>query len=134
MSTLTYMLILLLLSIGIAGAGTLVIEEINTGNGCPKVWNIPICIIILCCFLIPFVAHVLHRYHIAYFIATGIAVTIALIATVLQFTGQNECPKTDTGIPMCYYSLALFVSLILLKTYQLFITKTKKSHHANHPY
>lgn len=112
-------IIIILFIIGILGSGSLVLEEIKTGNGCPKLWIIPFCVIILICFLIPFIAHLLKKWNLLYFIFTGIAVTVALIASIMQFTGNGECPKTDGGIPMCYLSFLIFSSLILLKTYQI---------------
>lgn len=115
MKKIIYITFLALFIIGILGTGSLVIEEIQTGNGCPKFLAIPVCIIILICFIIPLVVHILKRYNILYFLFTGLAVTIATIASVLQLTGYGECPKTEDGVPMCYYSLFLFTGLILLK-------------------
>ncbi|SEL71449.1 hypothetical protein SAMN04487910_3148 [Aquimarina amphilecti] len=109
----------LLFVIGILGTGSLVIEEIQTGNGCPKIWIIPACVIILICFIIPLISHILGKYNKLYFFFTGLAAMIAIIASIMQFTGNGECPKTGGGIPMCYYSLLLFTGLIVLKIYQL---------------
>lgn len=104
-----------ILSIGLFGAGTLVLEEFKTGNGCPKIMHIPMCLVVLICFIIPFIAHLLKKWNSLYFIFTGLAGSIALIASIMQFTGNAECPKTASGTPMCYYSLLIFSSLILLK-------------------
>ncbi|WP_299186940.1 hypothetical protein [uncultured Aquimarina sp.] len=109
----------LLFAIGILGAGSLVIEEIQTGNGCPKIWIIPACVIILICFIIPLISHILGKYNSLYFFFAGLATVIAAFASILQFTDNGECPKTRGGTPMCYYSLLLFTGLIILKIYQL---------------
>jgi len=111
--------ILLLFIIGIIGAGSLVGVEIQTGNGCPKVWRIPACVIILICFVIPLISHIFRRYNGLYFFFTGLAATIAAIASIMQFTGNGECPKTGGGTPMCYYSFLLFMGLIVIKVYLL---------------
>ncbi|WP_299259992.1 hypothetical protein [uncultured Aquimarina sp.] len=115
----------MLFAIGILGAGSLVIEEIQTGNGCPKIWLIPACVIILICFIIPLISHILGKYNRSYFFFTGLATVIAAIASIMQFTGNGECPKTGGGTPMCYYSLLLFTGLIVLKTYQLKIISSE---------
>lgn len=104
-----------ILLIGMYGAGGLVVKEFITGQGCPKIMHIPMCVIILICFLIPFLAHLFKKWNRLYFLASGLAASIALIASVMQFLEQAECPKTTSGTPMCYYSLALFSSVILLK-------------------
>jgi len=114
-----YFSILILLIIGVFGAGTLVVEEFKTGEGCPKLLNIPICIVVLICFIVPLAAHLLKKGNRLYFLFTGLAGSIALVASVMQFIGHAECPKTASGTPMCYYSLVLFSSLILLKIYHL---------------
>ena len=111
--------ILTILLIGLLGAGELVIEEFKTGNGCPKILHIPMCLVILICFIIPLVVHLLNKLNILYFIFTGIAWSIAFMASIMQFLGNAECPKTSTGTPMCYYSLLIFSGLIILKTVAL---------------
>lgn len=121
----TYYSILVILIIGMFGAGSLVLEEFETGEGCPKIMHIPMCLVILICFLIPLIVHVLKKWNVLYFLFTGIAGSIALVASIMQFTGNAECPKTNSGVPMCYYSLLLFSSLIILKIYHLKLNNYK---------
>lgn len=111
--------IIILLAIGLYGVGGLVYTEIQTGNGCPKLWIIPACYIIFLCFLIPLIVHLLKKYNSVYFIFTGIAVSIATIASIMQYTGNGQCPKLDNGTPMCYLSFLIFATLITLKKIQL---------------
>ena len=110
-------LLLIVFSIGIIGAGLLVYNEITLTNVCPILLGIPACYVILACFVIPFLVHILKEKNSIYFLFTGIAFIIALIASIMQFTGFGECPKTSNGIPMCYYSFLLFTILIVLKIY-----------------
>ena len=118
-----YYIIIILLSIGLIGAGDLVINEIKTGSGCPKLLHIPMCIIIFICFAIPLVVHLSKKRAVLYFIFTGIAGCIALAASIMQFMGNAQCPKTTSGTPMCYYSLFLFSSLLFLKMYHFKLNK-----------
>ena len=115
----TYYSILVILIIGLFGAGGLVLEEFKTGEGCPKLMHVPMCLVVFICFVIPLIAHLLKKWNVLYFLFTGLAGSIALVASIMQFTGHAECPKTASGTPMCYYSLVLFSSLILLKIYHL---------------
>ncbi len=108
-------LLLAVFAIGTVGAGLLVYDEVTQYNVCPKLLGIPACYIILACFVIPFITHILKWNNRIYFIFTGFAFAIALVASIMQFTGNGECPKTANGTPMCYYSLLLFSSLILFK-------------------
>ena len=118
-----YYSILIILIFGLYGAGELVIEEFNTGEGCPKIMHVPMCLVVLVCFIISFIAHLLKKWNTLYFLFTGFAGSIALVASIMQFTGNTECPKTTTGTPMCYYSLLIFSSLIILKLYYFKLDK-----------
>ena len=120
----TYYSVLVILIIGLFGAGMLVVEEFKTGNGCPKIMDIPMCLVVLICFVIPLIAHLLKKYNSIYFLFTGLAFLIAIVASVMQFKGLGECPKLDNGIPMCYLSFALFSTLIIFKIILIKITKT----------
>lgn len=120
-----FWVLILLFVIGIFGAGALVLAEIRTGNGCPKFKFVPACLIILICFILPFISHVLKKWNFIYFLFTGLAALIALVASTMQLMGTAECPKTDSEIPMCYLSLLIFTILIILKKLQLTYIKNK---------
>jgi len=112
-------LIIILFLIGIVGAGSLVLEEIRTGEGCPKFGFVPACYIILAFFVLPFIAHIFKKWNVIYFLGTGLALIIATVASIMQLTGNAECPKTGGGTPMCYYSFIILASLIVLKLMHL---------------
>lgn len=120
---LIHIIITLLLTAGVYGAGSLVWNEIQTGNGCPKIWIIPVCAIILICFLIPLIVHAINKYLTPYFIFTGLALAIAIMASIMQYTGIGACPKLENELPMCYVSFLVFSTLIILK--KLYITQKK---------
>ena len=116
-------LIIILFLIGIVGAGSLVLEELRTGEGCPKFGFVPACYIIFAFFVLPFIAHIFKKGNVIYFLGTGLAFIIATVASIMQLTGNAECPKTGGGTPMCYYSFLIFATLIVLKLIHL---KNKK--------
>ncbi len=118
-------LLFIVFAIGLFGAGDLVYTEFNQSNVCPKLIGIPACYIILGCFVIPFVVHVFIWPNYIYFAFSGLAFTIALIASIMEITGLGVCPKTANGTPMCYYSLLLFTGLVVLKN--MLIKKNNKN-------
>lgn len=131
------LLIVILLLFGLYGAGSLSLADYRksaspvpststapaaaptTSGICPKLGGIPACYIILLCFLMAAVGHVpgMPKGNLIYFIFTGFAASIALYGTVGELAGFAECPKASGGTPMCFYSLAIFGSLILMKVF-----------------
>ncbi len=118
-------LLLVVFAIGIVGAGLLVYNEVTQYGVCPKLLGIPVCYTILFCFMIPFLTHLFKLSNYLFFTFAGLAFFIALTASIMQVTGYGDCPKTANGTPMCYYSLLLFSSLILLKW--LLVKKASKN-------
>jgi hypothetical protein len=119
-------IITVLLLVGVYGASGLVLEEIKTGNGCPKIWVIPACVIILLCFIVPLIVHFIGKFNNLYFVFTGFAFAIAIIASIMQFNNIGECPKLSNGTPMCYLSFLMFFTLISLKILSLKLKKSDK--------
>lgn len=110
----------LIFFIGILGASKLVIHEYRVGNVCPKIMMIPACYLILISLLIALLAQVFVLNNKVFYIPVLFAFSIALLATILELAGIVQCPKTDDGIPMCYYSLAIFSGLLVTKKILLF--------------
>lgn len=108
-------LLYILFIVGIYGSGKLAYHEFLKEGTCPKLVMIPACYIILACFIIPFLTLIANRGKLIYFLFTGFALTLATYATIGQLIDKVQCPKTESGIPMCYISLALFTCLFLLK-------------------
>jgi len=105
--------------LGLLGAGNLAFNEFLQEGTCPKLGFVPACYIIFSCLIIPFGTHIFGKGKIIYFLFTSIALVIAAYATVGQLLGKVQCPKTDDGFPMCFISLAIFTSLVVLKSVHL---------------
>lgn len=105
------------LLIGWYGAGNLTFAEYFRSNICPKLLSVPACYVILGLVLLATTSQTgwLGDKHWLFFLATGMAASLALTGTIGQLSGVIECPKTSGGMPMCYLSLAMFGSLFLLK-------------------
>jgi hypothetical protein len=101
--------------VGLFGAGNLAYHEFSQEGTCPKLGFLPACYIIFSCLIIPFISHIINKVKVVYYLFTGIALAIATYATMGQLFGNVQCPKTESGIPMCYISFMIFASLVLLK-------------------
>ena len=80
---------------------------------CPKILGIPACYIVSFCFVAAFACHILNTLvsNNIYFVFIGIPGVIALIGSITELTGKTICPKTESGKPMCFYSLAFCIAL-----------------------
>lgn len=106
-------LILILLISAFLGLLNLVLDEFNNGNVCPKLLEIPACYIIFGFVILAFFAHFTKNTKL-FFVAASVPFIIAVIASTMQFFGNAECPKTGSGIPMCYLSFLFFGAIISL--------------------
>ena len=84
---------------------------------CPKILGIPACNIVFVSFLMAFICHFLNTLitNQVYFLFIGISGLIALVGSITELTGKTICPKTESGTPMCYFSLAFSIVLAITK-------------------
>jgi len=88
---------------------------------CPKIIGIPACYIVLSIF---FSAAVMHLINVKisnylYFALLCIPLFLALKGSIIEITGTQICPRSGGGTPMCFYSLALCVSLMVSKFFAM---------------
>ena len=112
-----YWITLIILLFVTYSAFNLSIRDWKKKNVCPKIAGIPACYIVFTCFLIALISHILNTNltNKIYCIGIGIPALIALIGSITEISGKTICPKTNSGIPMCYISLAFCVVLIVVK-------------------
>jgi len=110
-------LIVAILLFAIYGSGQLSRHDWKKKNVCPKILGVPACYIVFGLFIVAGLTHVSTMYlnQYLFFIAIGMIAAIALKGTITELAGTQICPRTSNGTPMCYYSLALSVGLILFK-------------------
>jgi len=117
MKNILYWLIIVLIGFAIYGTFGLVMNEWNIGNICPKIAGIPACYIVLICFTAGLIGHLspsaIGKW--IYFFFIGLVALIATTGTIGELTGMTKCPRTDSGIPMCFISLAICLSLLITK-------------------
>ena len=118
MKSILYWLIILIAGFAIYGSSGLVMNEWEIGNICPKIIGIPACYIVLFCFVMGLIAHLIpnEKSKWIFFFFIGIVTLIASTGTIGELTGIAECPRTEGGTPMCFISLAICLSLLASKT------------------
>ena len=72
---------------------------------------------LLHCFFMASISHIINTTLSIqlFFISISIPGIIALIGTITELTGRTICPKTESGMPMCYISLGFCMSLVIVK-------------------
>ena len=112
-----YWITLIVLLFVTYSAINLSINDWKQKNICPKIMGIPACYIVASCFITALSCHIINTptSTLFYFVFIGIPGVIALIGSITELSGKTVCPKTASGIPMCYISLAFCVALIVLK-------------------
>ncbi len=117
MKQIIFYVILAILLFAIYGAVNLSIVEFKKQGVCPKVFSVPACYIVLGAFLLVLLSHVLpgSSKNIAYYIFLSIPFLLALGGTLTELSGKVICPRTPGGTPMCYISLGICITLIVLK-------------------
>ena len=118
MKQILYWLVVLIAGFAIYGTFGLVLKEWNIGNICPKILGFPACYIVMICFIIGLVSHLIPGVKTTwiYYLFIGLVTIIAITGTVGELIGLTKCPRTAGGTPMCFISLAICLTLILVKT------------------
>ena len=94
--------------------------DFKNKNVCPKLLGIPACYLVLSFFAVALLTHTLRHKSVAamlYYILITIPLLMALNGTVTELSGTVICPRTSGGTPMCYISLALCTTLLILKPF-----------------
>ena len=117
MKTILYWLVVLIAAVAVYGTFGLVANEWKVGDICPKILGIPACYIVLVCFAVALISHLIPSKSSKwmYFLFVGVVTAIATTGTLGELTGTAECPKTASGTPMCFISLAICLSLLFSK-------------------
>jgi len=117
MKKVLFWVIILICCFAIYGSWGLSMNDWEVGNICPKIIGIPACYIVLACFSGGLISHIVpssnNKYF--YFFFIGIVTLIASTGTIGELTGLAKCPRTSGGIPMCFISLGICLSLIFSK-------------------
>jgi len=110
-------MIILIAGFAVYGTWPLVLNEYRLGDVCPKIFNIPACYIVFGCFISALISHVLPIPYrtLIYFSVVSVVTLIASVGTLGEIIGFAKCPQTASGIPMCYISLSIALSLLFFQ-------------------
>ncbi len=115
MKNLLFYLIVILLLFTLYGSFDLSYGNLTNKIACPKVFGIPACYIVFVAFLGTFVSHVLKLDRIWFYSFLFLPFGLATGASLAELLGYEVCPRTSTGIPMCFISAVFCYALLFLK-------------------
>jgi hypothetical protein len=93
------------------------LEQFRTGQACPMLGPVPACYVVTFCYSAMGLSSAIWRRPFGWVFAVGIApvLLLAIAGTGLEITGRPTCPRSTTGVPLCFASLA--VGLFMLSAY-----------------
>ena len=118
MKRIIFFAITTILLFSVYGSFNLSLLDFQNKGTCPKVLGIPACYIVCMFFVLALVAHIFKRYltkNIWYYGFMSVPFLLALGWTLTELSGEEICPRTPGGTPMCFISLAICGTLLLLK-------------------
>jgi hypothetical protein len=116
MRTIARWLLFALAIFGVVGVAPIAMQQWSGTSSCPALGWVPACYVALAGYSLVAVSVFLKgRIRLAIFLAGFIPIfALAATGSGLEMLGQTACPKSTGGTPMCYYSLALAISLAVL--------------------
>jgi hypothetical protein len=122
------LLLLVLIAVGLYGAAKVSFNTLTGISPCPKVFDIPACFVVLTGYSLMLIALVLQpvgRFKGIFLIGWLPVFLLALIGSILQLMNGNTCPKSESGLPLCYLSLMFSVFLIIMYISHLKLLRAK---------
>ena len=101
--------------IGLIGVIPVSYKTFTAVKMCPMIGVIPACYIVTVGYFLVFLSCLLKK-NILFYIGWSPVFLLATIGSVSEIFGKDVCPKTATGIPMCYFSL-FFATIVALTFY-----------------
>lgn len=89
----------------------------HAGNACPHLGPVPACYLVMVCYAAMGIAALFWNKSFNWLFYAGAipVILMALVGTMLEITGLPTCPRSDTGLPLCYISL--FVGVMMLAVF-----------------
>lgn len=100
-----FILLGLLLAFATYKAGALSFARLSDPEACPSLGFIPACYLVLGGYALALLGH-LKSYPKLFMSGLAIPTALALFASIAELAGFDVCPKSESGIPLCYFSLA----------------------------
>ncbi|MEO9652268.1 MAG: hypothetical protein ABJ360_19325 [Roseobacter sp.] len=109
----------------LSGIVPISLTHFRTGNACPNLGPIPACYLVSICYAAMTLAALVWWRSLTWLFIAGAApvILLASLGTTLELIGTPTCPLSDDGVPLCYISLAIGVSMFLTFWIVIFIEK-----------
>lgn len=97
----------------------------QTGAACPMLGPLPACYLVSICYAAMGLAAVLWNKPLngLFFAGAAPVILLALIGTSLELSGRATCPRSETGLPLCY--LSLIASIMMLVVFLLVLKRER---------
>jgi hypothetical protein len=115
-----------LIATGLYGAASVSYHAITGAAPCPHIANIPACFIVLAGYTLMLIAVMIESVGNAqrtaptptpkkvFLIGWLPVFLLAVTGSLFELSHGNTCPKSDTGLPLCYVSLFFSIALVLI--------------------
>ncbi len=97
------------------------IAQWQTGAGCPMLGPLPACYLVTLCYGAMGLAALWWAKPLSglFFAGATPVILLALVGTALELSGRPTCPRSASGVPLCYMSLGVGVMMLLVFLYVL---------------
>ena len=97
----------------LSGIVPISVEQFMSGGACPLIGPIPACYIVSFAYAAMGIAALIRNKRLIWLFVLGIVPVIGLAAsgTALELLGNPTCPRSDGGLPLCYFSLAVGLAM-----------------------
>ncbi|MEP5762298.1 MAG: hypothetical protein ABJ327_23885 [Litoreibacter sp.] len=109
----------------LSGIVPISLTHFHTGDACPNLGPIPACYVVSVCYTAMAAAALIFWRNLSwlFFVGATPVILLAVAGTTLELIGRPTCPLSETGLPLCYVSLAIGCSLLLGFLLALFFEK-----------
>ena len=116
----------MLIIVGLWGALSVSYTTVTGAVPCPSFASVPICYLVSIGYLFMLAAQLSFfdgMKHRLFYPGWSLVFIIAASGTALEMFTGDTCPRNDSGVPLCYFSLALSLAIILLHAFILWSRK-----------
>ena len=122
--------LLTLIAVGLYGALSVSYSTVTGSSPCPNVVGVPACFVVLAGYSLMLAAALLQpadKFKAVFLLGWLPVFLLAATGTVFELSNGNTCPKSDSGLALCYVSLSFSVVVALLYFFYLKLMEKSKS-------
>lgn len=115
-------LLWILVATGLYGAISISYDTIMNTSPCPSIFGLPICYLVLIGYASMFTNLFMlnsNKHKWLFYFGWSIVFFIAVAGSIFEAAKGDVCPRSGSGFPLCYLSLAFTIAIILLYYIQI---------------